>query len=748
MLHTLRMTIGWLALLLPVLPTTLMAQTAANVTGELVADVTSVQPGEPFTAALRLVHAETWHTYWQQPGDAGLATEIIWDDTVKGEIGAFQWPVPKAFLQDDIVNNVYENEVLLRFTVTPPADLAPGTTYTLSGMANWLECDPTACIPGGAEISLSLPVVAETPEPSQWATAFTETQSQLPVESDFWQTQAWRDGDTYQVRLIPTEPVDLDVQQVYPFSELGQTVNAVPADAELDAEVQARVDAEGKQVLVTQLTDGSIMLQLTQSPYFLEPAETLPLVLKYAKGWPDTDAAKGLRVTPLILETPPVLATETASAVETSEATSQLGILGILLAGYLGGLILNLMPCVFPVIGLKIMGFVNQAGEERSQIVKHGLMFTLGVLLSFWVLAGFAIVLGATWGFQMENPNFVLGMMLFFMIFGLNMAGVFEVGGSAVGVGSKLTAQSGLRGSFFSGLLATVVATPCSAPFLAQALGATVTLSAAVNFVIFTMIALGLSTPYLVLSLFPQLVKKMPRPGPWMESLKQGLSFLLFGFVGYLVYTYSGQLSALGDVASEALRDTLIGLVVIALACWIFGRWATPSRKSVTRKAGTVIALLLVVVSAAYLFRSLGDAQAKHAQILAIENGDVAALEAQDFLIWEDWSEAKVQQAIAAGRTVYIDFTARWCATCQVNKRVYKSDKVIDAYLGEDVLMLRADKTVSNPEIDAAIRHYGHNAIPLNVLHMPDETEPRIMPAQLNAGALLEPFATSGGDDS
>ncbi len=251
------------------------------------------------------------------------------------------------------------------------------------------------------------------------------------------------------------------------------------------------------------------------------------------------------------------------------------GLPGTLLLAFIGGLILNLMPCVFPVLGIKILGFVNQAGHQRARIVAHGLVFSLGVLLSFWALAAVLAVLRASgdqlgWGFQLQSPVFVYALAVLLLAFGMNMSGVFEFGLSATAVGSDLQSKSGYAGSFFTGVLATVVATPCSAPFLAPALGAALAVSTVESFAIFTAIAIGPSMPYLLLSIFPQLIKLPPRPGGWMETFKQFMAFPLYATVGYLLWVLAGQMS------DDAFLNVLFSLVLVAMAVWMYGRWHAP----------------------------------------------------------------------------------------------------------------------------------------------------------------------------
>lgn len=437
------------------------------------------------------------------------------------------------------------------------------------------------------------------------------------------------------------------------------------------------------------------------------------------------------------------VAADTAVEVETSDDTAeatnaQAGrpLVSILLFGLTGGLILNLMPCVFPILGLKIMGFVNQAGADRAKVAAHGLVFTAGVLLSFWILAGVLLILRfggeeLGWGFQLQEPVFVLALTVVLLVFGLNMSGVFEFGLSAVGAGSKLTAKGGMAGSFFSGVLATVVATPCAAPFLAPALGAALTIPPAQSIAAFTAIAIGLSLPYLILSLFPDLVKLLPRPGGWMETLKQFLAFLLYGTVAYLLWVLAGQ------VEPELLLQILFGLVVIALGCWVYGRWSTPSRPRKTQWLARAATALLLILPLAHAVGGIAEQKRRQEQIASGEG-------AADFLVWQDWNPEKVQSLRADGRFIYIDFTARWCATCQWNKRAYDDPKVIQAFLENDVVLLKADWTNQDPEITRALAEFGRSAVPFNLLYAPGREEPLIMPELFGAGTVLQKLEEVG----
>ncbi|MES2735493.1 MAG: thioredoxin family protein [Verrucomicrobiota bacterium] len=387
---------------------------------------------------------------------------------------------------------------------------------------------------------------------------------------------------------------------------------------------------------------------------------------------------------------------------------------GYLLFAFVGGLILNVMPCVFPVLGIKIMSVVQQAGEDKRQVLMHGLAYTFGVLICFWALGGLVISLGKAWGFQLQSPGFVYGLCAFFLIFGLNMAGLFEIGASAVGVGADLQAKQGVSGSFFSGLLATIVATPCSAPFLGPALGYAVTLPAVQALLMFTMIGLGLASPFLILSLFPKLVSSLPRPGAWMESFKQGMSFLLFGTVAFLAWVLTGM------VEGQPMLFTLFGLVIVALGCWIYGRWSLPHKPQRTRIIAVLLTLLCVGGGLAF-----GWPQ--------VEKGAVSGgSHVEGGLTWEAWSPEKVAELRAANKAVYIDYTAKWCFTCQVNKRVYKDAALQKLIADKKVVLLKADWTNEDPRITKALSDLGKAAVPVNVLYTPGQEEPMILPELLS----------------
>jgi thiol:disulfide interchange protein DsbD len=389
----------------------------------------------------------------------------------------------------------------------------------------------------------------------------------------------------------------------------------------------------------------------------------------------------------------------------------------IIVLAFLGGLILNLMPCVFPVLGIKVVGFINQAGNDRRKVTLHGLMFALGVLLSFWALAGVLAILRTGgqelgWGFQLPSAPFVFALTVVLLVFALSLSGVFEFGLRATGVGGNLQMKAGYSGSFFAGILATVVATPCSAPFLAPALGAALALPTGQSFLVFTVIAIGLSAPYLLLSAFPQAVKLLPKPGRWMETFKQVMAFPLYASVGFLIWVLAGQTSENGLLAA------LFGLTVIAMAVWLYGRYNAPGASAGRVRFAIIGAVVLL--------------------ILGLNVGWPRAAKAND-IIWEPWSAERITQLRAEGRPIYVDFTARWCATCQANKKlVFSSNEVRKYFRDNKIALLKADWTNADPRITAELAKWNRSAVPFNLLYLPKASEPKVLPEILTPSVVLE----------
>ena len=679
------------------LPGTALAQVQAS----LVAVEKTVQGGQPLHVALRLEHEPHWHTYWLNAG-VGYPTRIEWALPTGWSAGDIEWPVP-TLIRDShgrVTGQGFDGLTYLPVTLQVPMDVTAGSTVALKGMVHWLMC-ADICVPGGADLVLSMRVSSGPPqvdEPTRAAIA----RMPMPRDPDGWQIVVSRAEKSLTLRA--TGPGTLDSPHFFPADELVQ----------YDEPQQLRREA------------GSILLTLPLAEDVDPVSERLVGVLTYK----DREGIyRGVAIDTVILPsgTGGPAAADGAGQAEIGAsglvansnalptANSDVSLATIALA-FVGGLILNLMPCVFPVLGIKILGFVIQAGGDRRSVVMHGLTFAAGVLLSFWLLAGMLEMLRAGglqlgWGFQLQSAPFVFALGALLLIFALNLSGVFEFGLRATSVGGSLLSTQGWHGSFFAGVLATVVATPCSAPFLAPALGAAFTLPTGQSFVLFTSIALGLSTPYLLLSSFPRVLSVLPKPGRWMETFRQAMAFPLYATVGYLIWVLAGQTS------DNDLLGALLGLVVIAVAMWFYGRYSAPGASIRRARIASVGGLLLLVLGV-----SLGWPRKPTAS-------DV---------VWEPWSTERVAQLRQEARPIYVDFTARWCATCQANKKlVFSSTQVKDLFRERHVAALKADWTNSDPRITEELLKWNRSAVPFNLVYRPGVPEPVVLPEILTPSVVL-----------
>ncbi len=644
-------------------------------------ELTSIAPGQKFTVGLKLAHPSGWHSYYRNSGGVEQAPAIQWTLPAGFEAGPIQWPTPTV--KDGYFGKsfVYLGSATFLVEITVPTTVAVSSTAILTANATWQICDES-CIGEKATFTLNLPVAAQAVKDPKTADLFTEARRMLPVIADSLKISAQPINDDVQLRIEPAT-----------------AVQGTPTDFVPDQTFLHPVTAGGS---ITRDGDAwLIRLKRAKMDAFDAPI-------------PQGDSFSGILLgnQPILIPKTPIAMAKGAGSASSLGISAYLKVLGGM---FFGGLILNLMPCVFPVIGLKIMGFVQQAGHDRKKIALHGLLFTAGVLGSFGVLSAvlFAARAATTvtgWGYQLQNPWVVLILMLLMFVLALNMFGLFELGTSATSVGGSLQQKQGLSGSFFSGILATVVATPCSGPFLGVAIGTAIGLPAFQFFAAFAAMALGLSLPYLVLSIFPKLIDYLPRPGAWMESFKQAMSFLLFATAGYLLWVYAGQ------IGLDNLLGPIFGLSSISVAAWIYGRWNLPHRPLASRR---------VAIALSVFFALGGFLLAKPPE--------------KSTLVWEHWSQERVDELTAAGTPVYIDFTAQWCATCQVNKRTSYTKEVIALMKSKGVVALKGDKTNPDSKIEAKLQELGRSAIPVNVLIIPGQ-QPIITPELLSASYLKELF--------
>ena len=685
----------------------------AHVEAELVPERAAFVPGEPLTVALRLAMDRGWHTYWQNPGDSGLPTTLAWKLPAGMSAGPIQWPAPQTLPVGPLVNYGYEGEVLLLTDVVSTGDVAGATTVTLAARADWLVCKEI-CIPEGADLTLSLPVAtsgsaaATAPAESRWSTAIAKTRASFPRALQGWNVSARARGSTVDLVLTPAPgaamPPDLGKLHFFAYSA-------------------GQIEPSGAQQLTRDGANWTLALPLAvqRTGDFTRVAG----VLESTAGLGGNGHAAQVDV--------PLTGTVIAAAPPTESslqplplvpAQSALSLVAAIAFALVGGALLNLMPCVFPVLSLKVLGFAAHGGN-RATMHRHGLAFASGVVVSFWLLATVLLALRAAgaqlgWGFQLQSPAVVAGLALLFFVLALNLSGLFEI---------RLLLPSSLAGwnaknpyvnDALSGVLAVVVASPCSAPFMGAALGYALTSTVASTWIVFTMLGVGMALPYLTLAYFPAWRSKLPKPGPWMLRLRQLLAFPLYATVIWLAWVLGAQLD------NDAVARLAATLLMVALALWT---WQTMRAGGARAWGAAAIASLAAALIVGWPVVSGVASEGAKPSLAASEP-------------WQDYTPQRVAQLVAAGQPVFVDFTAAWCVTCQVNKRlVLNTDAVRQAFAQGKVALVRADWTRRDPVIGAALAALGRDGVPVYVLYRPDKA-PLLLSELLSKQEVLAAIGT------
>jgi thiol:disulfide interchange protein DsbD len=675
---------------------------AENVRAELLADVAAVKPGEPFWVGLRQTIRPKWHTYWKNPGESGLPTEIKWTLPAGVTGDPIVWPTPNLFNIGGVINYGYQDETVLLVRITPPADLS-GSSLKLAAEANWLVCEDV-CIPEDGKFELSLPIaVAATPASAGTRAIFDKARRNVPMESP-WPARygVAKSGDpTLIVEARGLKPDTL--RDVYFFpAEWGPVASL--------AKQSAQVTADGIRI---PLKKGDAKAALPE-----RLAGTLVLTEKTADGEIRQAFDVSAKLDPSFVPT---------SSLAAAEGSEQLSLVEALLFALLGGLILNLMPCVFPVLAMKAAAFARLAGQGRGEMRRDGLAYTAGVLVSFAVMAAIVVAIRASvgevsWGFQFQSPVFSLLIAYLFFVVGLNLSGVYEIGGRFAGVGQGLAGRGGTVGSFFTGALAVIVATPCTVPFMAAALGFALSQPAPQTVAVLLAVGLGLALPYLLLSITPALQRLMPRPGPWMDRLRQFLAFPMYASAVWMIWVLTQQTGADGVIYA------LGGMILIAFAVWLLRIGSGVSPATWLRRGLAAVAVLLAFAAALKL--EDGPATAASA------SGGAAA--GVNFDGWERFSRDRLNQAVTAGRPVFVDFTAAWCITCLVNERIaLETPTTRHAFEQAGVVKLKGDWTNRDAEITSLLRELGRAGVPLYLFWAPGAERPKILPQVLTEAMIL-----------
>jgi len=668
---------------------------AAHTRTTLLLEQATAKPGEKVWAAVRLQMDPEWHTYWKNAGEGGLGipTKIVWKLPPGVTAGPIEWPVPEKLPAADATTYVFHDEAALLIPLTLANDLKPGT-IELTGEVRWMECK-TACIPGKTNISAQLKI-GGTSVPSSDGPLFNAWRNRLPQSaSELKATASWEksaEGDKRPLLLEWTSASKPDSADFYP----------APAE---------NFDVAGATDTV-ELTSGKIRLRKT--------------VQKFEGDWPKEIA--GLLVMKTGTNTVamdakiPVGARETDAAPSGGPSASAPSLALMLLYAFLGGMILNIMPCVLPVIALKILGFVNQAKESPARVRQLGLVYGAGVLASFLLLATIVIGLKAAghkagWGIQFSNPLFIVALTALVTLVALNLFGVFEVtlGGRAMNTASGLASQQGSSGAFFNGVLATALATPCTAPFLGVALGFAFAQPSAIIVLMFLAVGLGLAAPYVVLSWQPAWLKFLPKPGAWMERFKVAMGFPMLATAFWLA---SLATSFYGD------RTWWLGvfLVFLGAAAWVFGEFF--QRGSKQRGVAIFATLLLLIAGFAW---PLEAGLRWRAPELEATGGKFLA-HAPEGYPWQPWSPDAVAKARAEGRPVIVDFTAKWCQTCNISvKPGLEAKAVVEKLAQLNAVALLADYTRFPPEITDELERFDRRGVPLVLVYPSDAAQPPII---------------------
>ena len=665
-----------------------------NVRASLIVETAGLKPGATTLAGLRLEMRDGWHSYWLNPGDSGMETTIEWVLPPGVSAGVIQWPTPERIPVGPLVNYGYGREATLLVPLTVDRSVATGQIVSLVAKASWLAC-ADVCIPEEATLTLDLPI-ADAPAASTEGPRFVAARAALPVASP-WSATVVRSGDKFRLALAAP---GLDPKQI--------------TDAHFFPTLNGAIQAAAPQ----PLSVSSQGLDLTLTVGDLPPQAGAPLdgVLVLTEKLGEKTARNAILVSA-------ALTAGAASLIETPSLSLALA----LLLAFGGGLILNLMPCVLPILAMKAMSFARHGADMRQ-----GISYSAGVLLSFLGIAAALLVLRAGgaqigWGYQLQSPVVVAGLACLVFAVGLSFSGVFTIGARLANVGGGLTARGGLAGSFFTGALAVLVATPCTAPFMGAALGFALAQPPAEALAVFAALGLGMAAPFLILSMTPAVGRWLPKPGVWMDRLKQALAFPMYATAAWLVWVMSLQ------AGSEALLSTLIAMVLIGLAGWLYdatalseGRWRLFGRSLAAAGIGVTL----------YLLQGLPTGGPAGAQVEARLEGPMALRVGA--VSWELYAPDTLSAARAADRPVLLNVTAAWCITCLVNERVaLSSPKVGEALAAAGVATFKADWTRRDPAITALLAEFGRSGVPLYALYPGKGRAAELLPQILTEGDVI-----------
>jgi len=676
-----------------------------RIEAELVAMSAWGAPGSTAIVAVRQVIQPGWHTYWRNPGDSGGPTTLNWFVPTGVTAGAIVWPLPERQRLATLMNYGYSGEVFLPVPVEIPADAVPGTTIALVTRALFLVCSDEMCVPDELTLRLDLPVRAgAAPLDARFGAAIQTVVETAPRPAGI-EARVTLEGQTLKLTATGGPLAGASFGRAWFFPDRGGVIDhPAPQPGE-----------RGPQGVTLQLPIGGEIrangLIGPVSGVLATDAGAWEIVATPGPALPGADGGASL---------------DLSEGGSSDSPTSVVTFLQAVLFALLGGLILNLMPCVFPILAMKAASLAGSAHDLRGAR-RDGLAFTAGVLVTFLLLAGTLLLLRAGgeaigWGFQLQSPGVIAALSLLMLAVGLNLSGVFHMGTSLQGAGAgPLSRLPGGAGAFFTGVLAVVVAAPCTAPFMAFALGAALLMPAPMALAVFLMLGLGLALPYLAISLSPALLQRLPRPGPWMDRLKTLLAFPMYGAGLWLIWVFSRQ------VGGEGLALLLAASLLLALGLYLWGMRQQARAEGRTAVFASATAALSLVAGIAL------------ASVAAIQPASTATVETATILPSEPWSAAAVTAAQNEGRPVLVNFTADWCVTCKINERTsLSSARVAEAMTSSNALYLVGDWTSRDDAITRELERHGRSGVPLYLVFRPGQPEPEILPQLLTEGVVID----------
>jgi thiol:disulfide interchange protein len=634
----------------------------------LVTETRNIVPGQPFHVALRQQIEPGWHTYWSNPGDSGLPTTIEWALPRGFKADPIVWPAPKRIDYGPIVDYGYENETLLAATIDVPSNVTLGTDVVLSAHASWLACSDN-CVPEDAEVKISVPVAAQAEPDPYWAERFESNRAHLPLPNPF-PTTATETGGKIMLHVATGDASRLRDPMFFP--------------------AEANIINDDAPQTVTVTPDG-LTLALSRESTKPPPAALNGLLVFH-------DSAAQAEAEP------EVIAIATPLGPAPPRAIGEIAFIWAAILAFAGGILLNLMPCVLPILSVKAFSLVQHSQSAPREVRLQGVAYAAGVLISFAAMALVLIGVRAAgaeigWGFQLQSPLFVALMIYLLFAAGLSLSGVFSFGERIAGVAGEFGSRERYSGSFLTGALATLIATPCTAPFMATALGYAITQPWYRSLAIFETVGLGLALPYLAIAFSPGLRSFLPKPGVWMPRLKQFLAFPVYGTAVWLSFVLAQEA---GEVA---VTVALAGLVLIAFAGWVYEAARLGERRG--RQWGVGISALAIFAALA-LLRLMDVDRPSRAAVVPGAAG----------IAWMPFTAEKINELQGEGRPIFVDFTADWCITCKLNEKVVLTDRaVLRAFTDSDVVALRADWTRQDPSITRMLEANGRAGVPLYLFY-------------------------------